>query len=139
MEVLNWFNDQEELNLKKKKLKKFESANESEIIEFFKNTDVKVCSLFGLLERVKDREDIMRKNLNSQHKRLLREIKNRRDLIREKDNLILNFAELEYPQIFWQAQSNLNLKRQLLTRLDLKKINDFQNLLFLDSKHPNLL
>ena len=117
VEILNWFNDQEELNFKKKKLKKFESANESEIIEFFKNTDVKVCSLFGLLERVKDREDIVRKNLNSHHKRLLREIKNRRDLIREKDKLVLNFMELQYPQIFWQAQSKFKLKKTIIDKV----------------------
>jgi len=117
VEILNWFNNQEELNLKKKKLKKINSASESEILDFFRNTDVRVCSLFGLVERVKDREEIFRKNLNSQHKRLLREIKNRRDLIREKDKLILNFMELQYPQIFWQVQSKFKLKKTIIDKV----------------------
>ena len=116
-EILNWFNNKEGLNFDEKKVEKLNSANESEILEFFRNTDVKVCSLLGLVERVRDREDIFRKNLNSQHKRLLREIKNRRDPTREKDNLILNFMELQYPQKFWQVKSKFKLKKTIIDKV----------------------
>ena len=117
IDMLNWFKDQEELNLEKKKLKKINSAKESEIIEFLKNTDVRVCSLFGLLDRVKKREEIIRKNLSSQHKKLLREIKHRRDPIKEKDLVLLNFMELSYPQKFWQAKSKYKLKKTIIEKI----------------------
>jgi hypothetical protein len=124
-DILNWFNDQEEINLGEKKLNKINSASESEILDFFRNTDVKVCSFSGLVERVRDREDIFRKNLNSQHKRLLREIKNRRDPIREKDKVILNIMELEYPQIFWQVRSKFKLKKTIIDKVRSKENERF--------------
>ena len=118
-DILNWFKDQGDLNFKKKKLKRINSAKESEIIEFFKNTDVKVCSLFGLVDRVKNREDFIRKNLNSQHKKLLREIKHRRDPIREKDIVLFNFMELTYPKKFWQVKSQYKLKKTIIDKVEL--------------------
>ncbi|MFX1345431.1 MAG: hypothetical protein ACFFAI_10015 [Promethearchaeota archaeon] len=115
--ILNWFKDQEDLNIEKKKLKKINSAKESEIFDFFKSIDVKVCSLLGLLDRVKEREKIIRKSLSSQQRKLLREIKHRKDPIKEKDLILLNFMELVYPQIFWQVRSVFKLKKTIIEKV----------------------
>ncbi|MEJ2249273.1 MAG: hypothetical protein P8Y97_06380, partial [Candidatus Lokiarchaeota archaeon] len=93
------------------------SASKSEIVKFFKNTDIRISTLTGLIEKVKEKEEIIRKSVNSQHKRLLREIRNRKDPIHEKDDLLINFLKVDYPKVFYQAASKYKLKKTFFKKL----------------------
>ena len=117
-EILNWFNDKEDLNLSNEILKKIDSTTDQEIITFFKSISIKICSPFGLHQRVKQREQEIRRNVNAYHKSLLREVKSRKAPIKEKNEIIINFMELEYPKYFWQATSKYRLKRTFFRKLN---------------------
>lgn len=116
-DILNWLGDQDDLDIDEKVLKKINSASKSEIVKFFKNTDIRISTLTGLIEKVKEKEEIIRKSVNSQHKRLLREIRNRKDPIHEKDDLLINFLKVDYPKVFYQAASKYKLKKTFFKKL----------------------
>ncbi|KKM99083.1 hypothetical protein LCGC14_1151430 [marine sediment metagenome] len=122
-EILDWFNDKEDLKLTNEVIKKINTATDKEIITFFKSISIKICSPFGLHQRVKQREQEIRRNVNAYHKKILREVKSRKAPIKEKSEIIINFMELEYPVYFWQATSKYRLKRTFFRKLN--PSNDF--------------
>lgn len=120
LKILNWFNDKKNLKLNNDILEKINFATNDEIIQFFKSISVRICSPFGLHQRVKKREQVIRRNINAYHKKLLREVKSRRAPIRERNDIIINFMELEYPKKFWQVKSKYRLKKTFFRKLNPK-------------------
>lgn len=117
-EILEWFNDREGIKINPDILEKIKNANKKQIIEFYKSVSIRICSAFGLFQRVKEREEEIRKNVNAYHKKLLREVKSRKAPNKKKNDIIINFMELEYPKVFWQADSRYKLKKTFYRKLN---------------------
>lgn len=124
--ILNWYNEKSNLKLDDKILNKLNSAKNEDIIKFFKSISVKICSPFGLHQRVKKREKELRKSPSAYYKKLLKEVKNRKDPIKKKTNIIINFLELEYPNIFYEVTSKYRLKKTFYKKLNPKKDSDIR-------------
>ncbi len=107
--ILDWFKELKSHESNSSNIKLLNSISENNIIEFFKSISVIICSPYDLLLEIKKKESSLINATLDNYKKKLREIENRKLPIFEKDNIIINFLELEHPDYYWEVPSGHKL------------------------------
>jgi len=116
--ILEWFNNRGDLDFDAHERANLDNATKEDIIEFFKSISVKLCSGYKLHNIIIEREDIIRRAPTSYAFKLLKEIKNRQLPVEKRTKVIVNFLELEYPQIFYQIESKYKTNDTIRKKLN---------------------
>ncbi len=116
--ILDWFKELKSHESNSSNIKLLNSISENNIIEFFKSISVIICSPYDLLLEIKKKESSLINATLDNYKKKLREIENRKLPIFEKDNIIINFLELEHPDYYWEVQSRFKSAMSIYKKLN---------------------
>jgi len=118
IKILDWFNNRNDLDFNDSDRLILDNASEEDVVQFFKSISVKICSGYKLHNIIVEKEDSFRRAPSSYASRLLKEIKNRHLPHNKRAKVVINFLELEYPQVCYRIESKYKLKETIRRKLN---------------------